>query len=193
MRKSLAEQEAQLRSPPESPGQRDVRVPQKPDVSQRHESVMREPVTLRGVQGSSASGTSSGVAPPGPLGSGSLRPPSDIHKVPCQSAEQAALENTQRWLDEVASKAKAEHANTSLAGVASSSLQARISALDAMIKGRQAAKIEESPMAGTVASSSAPGTGGRVASEAVLIAGPPPMAAPDWAPDAEDEVAKQKI
>ena len=60
-------------------------------------------------------------------------------------------------------------------------------------QGRQAAKKEESPMAGTVASSSAPGTGGRVASEAVLIAGPPPMAAPDWAPDAEDEMAKQKI
>ena len=59
-------------------------------------------------------------------------------------------------------------------------------------QGRQAAKKEESPMAGTVASSSAPGTGGRVASEAVLIAGPPPMAAPDWAPDAEDEMAKQK-
>ena len=112
-----------------------------------------QPVSLRGAQGSSASGTSSGVAPPGPLGSGSLRPPSDIHKVgmqalaqgawsasmalldgkqPCQSPEQAALENTQRWLDEAASKAKAEHANTSLAGVASRSLQARISALHAM-------------------------------------------------------------
>ena len=120
------------------------------------------------------------------------------------------MENTQRLLDEVASKAKAEHANTSLAGVASGSMQAGISALHAMRlevkelkaalepeelaeQGRQAAKKEESPMAGTVASSSAPGTGGRVASEAVLIAGPPPMAAPDWAPDAEDEMAKQKI
>lgn len=142
LRKSLAEQEAQLRSPPESPGQSDVRVPQKPEVSQRHESAMRDtlpkgflqPVSLRGAQGSSASGTSSGVAPPGPLGSGSLRPPSDIHKVgmqalaqgawsasmalldgkqPCQSPEQAALENTQRWLDEAASKAKAEHARIS--------------------------------------------------------------------------------
>ena len=104
---------------------------------------------------------------PGPLGSGSLCPPSDIDNVgvhalaqgawsasmalldgkqPCQSPEQAALENIQRWLDKMASKANAEHANTS------------------------------------VASSLALGTGGK----------PPPMAAPHWAPDAEDEMAKQK-
>ena len=124
LRKELFKEEAELHRP--DSGQSDVRVPQKPEPK-----ALLQPVTLHGVHGSSASGTSSGVAPPGPLGSGSLRPPSDIHKVgmqalaqgawsasmalldgkqPCQSPEQAALENTQRWLDEAASKAKAERA-----------------------------------------------------------------------------------
>ena len=41
LRKSLAEQEAQLRSPPEAPGQSAVRVPQTPEVSKMHESALR--------------------------------------------------------------------------------------------------------------------------------------------------------
>ena len=75
-----------------------MRVPERPEVSQRHEYVMREtlpmgflePVSLRGAQGSSASGTSLGAFPLGLLGSGFLRPPSDIHNVGRQALAQGA-------------------------------------------------------------------------------------------------------
>ena len=78
-------------------------------------------------------------------------------KQPCQSPEQAALENTQRWLDEAASKAKAEHANTSLAGVARSS---------------------------------APGTGGRVASSSAKGTGKCPPTSGSTSNALREEIAQ---
>ena len=133
LRKSLAEEEARLRNAPQVSGQSDVRVPDKPEVNQRHESAMREalpsgilkPVRLRGTEDLSTSGMpSSGHAPSGSSGSGALSlPPGD--KVQMQalaqgawsasmamlqgkSLEQTELLNMKQWLDEVAAAAKAE-------------------------------------------------------------------------------------
>ena len=199
LRKSLATQEAELRN-----AQTDVRAPTKPAVSEKHRSAMYgvlpkellQPVSLRGVQGSSASGTSPGDAQLGP--SGSSPQPSDVHKVtmqakaqgagsanmallegkqPCQSPGQAALESVKRQLDEAATEAKAAHANTSVA-IAPSSLHAKVQAMRLELKQQEAALEQEklaeqgrqaSAIEGSMAGKFAsPGTGSGVTSSSAL-------------------------
>ena len=165
LRKSLAEEEARLRSSPQVSGQSDVRVPDKPEVSQRHESVMREalpsgilePVKLRSTEAPSTSGgPASGSAPSGSSVSGalSLPPGSEGSQVRVQalvqgawsasmamlqgkSPEQTELLKMKQWLDEMAAAAKAE---ATPAEVAAKS-QARVAEPPAKV----AAKPEASP------------------------------------------------
>ena len=166
LRKSLAEQEAKLLSPPEASGPSDVRSPERPDVSPSHEVAMCEvlpkgilqPVQLRGLQGSSASGTLSRVAASGSSASGTLKVPLGTAtpkvgmqalaqgawsanmalldgKKPSDSPEQTALQSTQQATPSAA-KAAAELANASAALIqrppALTPLEATITALRTM-------------------------------------------------------------